>query len=141
MLGSDYYLSMTSPTLLPPQSCLDKMLPSDFAICACILLINTCMALVSTCIACICMSVTAHCLRPHISTSFVCSSINSSRFRSRIWNSFCALTVDWISIFDVRHSDRASLDANSPLRPACNVEPKSRLCRGKPLTVPASNTA
>lgn len=109
MLGSDYYLSMTSPTLLPKSCPKDEMLPSDFAICTCILLINTCMALVSTCIACICMSVTAHCLRPQICTSFVCSSIIPSRFRSRIWNSFCALTVDWISIFDVRHSDRASL--------------------------------
>lgn len=108
MLGSDYYLAMTSPT--PPQSCLkDEMFPSVFANCTCILLINNRMALVSICIGCICMSVTAHCLRPQISISYVCSSINPSRFRGRIWNSFCVLAVDWSSIFDVRHSDRASL--------------------------------
>lgn len=128
MLGSEYYyLSMTSRTPPPPSCLKDEMLTSAFAICTCILLINTCMALVSTCIACICMPVTAHCLRPQVSTSYVFSSINSCRFRSRLWNSFCILTVDWSSIFDVRHSDRASLPIGRELTSASCMQCRTQI--------------
>lgn len=89
------------------------------------------MALVSTCIACICMTVTvtAHCLRLQISTvyRYLCSSINSSRFRSRIWNSFCVLTVDWTFVLDVRHSDRASLPIGRELTSASCMQCQTQI--------------